>query len=692
MAAELTAFGPTSACEYFALVTNDGRLRLWEIKTGTLKQEYTESGHLSTRYTCISWKASSVVSTGRKKRRKTSTLGNILLGTSNGDVVVWDLEAGQVLRRISSFPKRSVSSIVVVDNIIYTTSSGSSKMKRFNLMTGEKIDEFDVQGSRGLERVAANAEGNYFASGNVKIQLWDPSSREKIANFGGHARAVSSLQFSNDGKYLFSTAKLDRFPTLWDCSAAGDNTIEGADSEGARQTFTMDAPPVCSDIVCAENGRYHLLAVSDKGKLNVWDWNSANTESPDKKSKKKKKKKKTNKRQPVAVSTLPSDGSTDEELARIFAARFCSEFEGSIFVAHGSLAGPIFERVSYLDENEKVSAEIVVKSAGVDVESSLLMRNGSKSSAVTASGGFPTSNTAHVAGGIDGGIVSWPSDGTGKGNSMGEESLTTEGRDNEGGDDGNSEEDEDDDDDVTLAERVQALTKQLKVNSDSDDEENERQSSAMRTAAARAAEIASTVEDDSILGSGRTPRARCLVKILEQALKVSDDALLEHCLSTSDVHIVRETVRGLSALCVTQFLTRVISKFEARPARASTLCLWIKTIVEMHAGYLTSSQDAVSALGNLHSTVDTRLGVFKRLLKLSGRLDLILSQINMLQTNRAVSSTGSGVGEKRPRNVFKDTGIDDDDSGDEEEESDEKEGSPDESSSSDSSSSEDEDE
>jgi U3 small nucleolar RNA-associated protein 5 len=663
---QLAAFGPTASCEYFAFVTNDGRLRLWETSTNTLKQEYTENDHFSIRYTCMAWKAPAGGKGQGKKRRKTSSLGNILLGTSNGDVVVWDLEVGQVLHRISAYAKKPVSSIAVAEEVIYTASSGDSKVKRFNVHTGDKIDDVEVNASKGLERVAVDAAGSSFAAGNVSVQLWDASSNAKVAHFGGHARAMNGLRFSADGKYLLSTAKHDRFPALWDVAAAA-----GGDSEDARQTFTMEAPPLCSDISCEGDGRYHLLAVSENGRLNVWDWESSPTESPEKKSKKKKKKKKKSKRESLAVPALPSNGSTDDELARIFSARFCSEADGAIFVAHGSLAGPIFERVSYLDDGNNVVADIVVKSAGVATDASLLMGQGA------ASAGASASRRAHVAGTAENGIVSWPTDATANG----------------GGDAGS----EDDDDDATLAERVDALTKQLEVNSESDGEENEKQSSAMRTAAARAAEIASTVEDDSVLGSGRTPRARSLVKILEQALKVSDDALLEHCLSTSDVHIIRETVQGLSALCVTQFLTRVISKFEARPARAATLCLWIKTIVETHAGYLTSSQDAVAALGNLHSTVDTRLGVFKRLLKLSGRLDLILSQINMLQTNRTVSSSDAGgVGGKRARTVFKDTGVDEEDSDGDDASSDDdgegvRPGSPGESSS-DSSSSEDDEE
>lgn len=41
--------------EYFAYSSPDGTLKLWDSATGTLKQEYTPSSHLSSTCTCLSF-------------------------------------------------------------------------------------------------------------------------------------------------------------------------------------------------------------------------------------------------------------------------------------------------------------------------------------------------------------------------------------------------------------------------------------------------------------------------------------------------------------------------------------------------------------------------------------------------------------------------------------------------------------
>ena len=51
------AVSPTG--EYFAYSSPDGTLKLWETATGTIKQEYTPSSHLSATCTCLAWGPSS---------------------------------------------------------------------------------------------------------------------------------------------------------------------------------------------------------------------------------------------------------------------------------------------------------------------------------------------------------------------------------------------------------------------------------------------------------------------------------------------------------------------------------------------------------------------------------------------------------------------------------------------------------
>ena len=40
---------------FLALLTPDGRLKLWDCTVGTLKHEYTSPSHLSTSCTCLRW-------------------------------------------------------------------------------------------------------------------------------------------------------------------------------------------------------------------------------------------------------------------------------------------------------------------------------------------------------------------------------------------------------------------------------------------------------------------------------------------------------------------------------------------------------------------------------------------------------------------------------------------------------------
>lgn len=41
--------------KYFSLITNDGRLRIWDTETNVLKQEYTPDFHLKAPPTCLQW-------------------------------------------------------------------------------------------------------------------------------------------------------------------------------------------------------------------------------------------------------------------------------------------------------------------------------------------------------------------------------------------------------------------------------------------------------------------------------------------------------------------------------------------------------------------------------------------------------------------------------------------------------------
>ena len=97
---------------------------------------------------------------------------------------------------------------------------------------------------------------------------------------------------------------------------------------------------------------------------------------------------------------------------------------------------------------------------------------------------------------------------------------------------------------------------------------------------------------------------------------------------------------------------------EARPARGKLLTAWIQCVIEKHASYIVSTPTVIKTLSGLHETIDARLGAFKRLLKLSGRLDLVLSQMSVLESNQKEAGAADTAGPSVARATFVDDGLD----------------------------------
>ncbi|KAG2348736.1 NUC189-domain-containing protein [Suillus weaverae] len=163
--------------------------------------------------------------------------------------------------------------------------------------------------------------------------------------------------------------------------------------------------------------------------------------------------------------------------------------------------------------------------------------------------------------------------------------------------------------------------------------------------------------------------AHSLTRTLIQALHSSDSKLLETCLAHSDPAMVRNTVRRLPPQLAVPLLTACVERLGRGPRAASMkgggggassqrgtgLVIWVKTVLAVHSGHLMTMPDLVSRLSGLHATLTSRLALQDSLLSLNGRLDMVLSQIEMrsstaptlLAPNKSGLSTTS-QGERQP--------------------------------------------
>ncbi|KAH7916310.1 hypothetical protein BJ138DRAFT_1097259 [Hygrophoropsis aurantiaca] len=137
--------------------------------------------------------------------------------------------------------------------------------------------------------------------------------------------------------------------------------------------------------------------------------------------------------------------------------------------------------------------------------------------------------------------------------------------------------------------------------------------------------------------------AHSLTRTLIQALHSSDARLLETCLAHSEPALIRNTVRRLPPQLAVPLLTACMARLarggraaniKGRGAAASAqrgtgLIAWVKAVLVVHSGHLMTIPDLVSQLAQLHSTLTARLAIQDSLLALGGRLDMVLSQIEM---------------------------------------------------------------
>ncbi|KIJ70242.1 hypothetical protein HYDPIDRAFT_79324 [Hydnomerulius pinastri MD-312] len=134
-----------------------------------------------------------------------------------------------------------------------------------------------------------------------------------------------------------------------------------------------------------------------------------------------------------------------------------------------------------------------------------------------------------------------------------------------------------------------------------------------------------------------------LTRTLIQALHSSDSRLLETCLAHSDPALIRNTVRRLPPQLAVPLLLACVERL-GRGARAANmkgggggassqrgmvLINWVKTTLTVHSGHLMTMPDLVARLAGLHATLTSRLALQDSLLSLNGKLDMVLSQIEM---------------------------------------------------------------
>lgn len=334
----LTSFSP--ALDFFAICSGDGRIKIWDTVKSQVQTEFaeiattdsdsliggTKGGHHSVDYTCMKW-----LSLNKKKKRK---LGNslLILGTGSGDVLAVDVSAGQLKWRVSDCHPGGVTSVSFAAHGSFIYTAGADGMIcELDSLTGNLLRKFKAS-TKAISSMSVSPDGKTLATAAAQLKVFDCSDHRKIQKFSGHPAAVRCMIFSEDGKYILSSAVAERYVAAW--------RIDGSKKKSASFVLAMDHPAVFLDSRCIATGDNDneglcVLAISEIGVCYFWSGQNIDELRDCKPTK-------------VSISTSDRLFKNKGVVPSVFAAKLqpvAKPSHGYLFAAYGSLIKPSFEKI-----------------------------------------------------------------------------------------------------------------------------------------------------------------------------------------------------------------------------------------------------------------------------------------------------------------------------------------------------------
>jgi len=126
--------------------------------------------------------------------------------------------------------------------------------------------------------------------------------------------------------------------------------------------------------------------------------------------------------------------------------------------------------------------------------------------------------------------------------------------------------------------------------------------------------------------------ATSMSTVLNQALHTDDSELLEKCLREIHYNKVAETVRRMDSTLSVALLVKITSLLNKKPGRSGTLMAWVKIVLVLHGGYISSQPHLQKKLRPLQEVLRARAQCLTPLLELKGKLDLLVEQAAQRKT------------------------------------------------------------
>lgn len=285
--------------KYFIQGTIDNELQLFN--TASNKLEQTFSPTISQRHDAFGTFCSlSYVSADNMKAESTSAYGRVAVGTTTGSVVLFELDINTSTLVASNVHRSQRISDIVIDSrgdCIFTSSAMDPSVNKLSIKKKEVIAEYDAEKSghhsgAGVTKIALslNDKQRYLLAAGDDIRLFNADTAILLASVTGHAGSVSCLDFLSvsSTQVTFLSTSADQFMNIWQVDPKA-STTDG--SEPSLSAANRSKGPAMILNCVNEPLRVSCMSIPTKDKtLDSKKKNHLNgsLESSSKKSKKRK--------------------------------------------------------------------------------------------------------------------------------------------------------------------------------------------------------------------------------------------------------------------------------------------------------------------------------------------------------------------------------------------------------------------
>lgn len=192
----VTALALRCEVETLASGSSQGKIKIWNLETGTLKYNPLPGHADSVTFLAISPDGKLLAS-----------------GSENGEIKIWDLGAGGLKYNLLPKHDNKVTSLAISpDGQKLVSSSRDGKIKIWNLGTGTLLHGL-IGSENEVTSVAISPDGQTFASGSTdgKIKVWDLNTAAllRIYNLSGYGGEFITLAIDSNRQIVVSGHVLD---------------------------------------------------------------------------------------------------------------------------------------------------------------------------------------------------------------------------------------------------------------------------------------------------------------------------------------------------------------------------------------------------------------------------------------------------------------------------------------------------